>query len=94
MRLLNLNSHYTVVFKSVRDKKAVETMALQAYPKNRQYMISAFERATQGKPFGYLLFDAKVSISISSNISTKLALTITVFYVLTYIISLKQPEQK
>ena len=55
-RTVSLNSHYTVVFRNLRDQSQFRTMARQLLPKNSQWLIDAFTDATV-RPFGYLVID-------------------------------------
>ena len=55
-RTVSLNSHYTVVFRNLRDQSQFRTMARQLLPKNSQWLIDAFTDATL-RPFGYLVID-------------------------------------
>lgn len=56
MRAVSLNSHYMVLFKNPRDCGQISTLALQMYPKNRKFLLDAFEDATTNR-FGYLVLD-------------------------------------
>lgn len=58
MRTLSLNSHYIILFKNPRDKLQISTLARQMYPGNSQFLIEAFQDATQ-EAHGYLLIDLK-----------------------------------
>ena len=55
-RTVSLNSHYTVVFRNLRDQSQFRTMAGQLLPKNSQWLIDAFSDATT-RPYGYLVID-------------------------------------
>ena len=55
-RTVSLNSHYTVVFRNLRDQSQFRTLARQLLPKNSQWLIDAFTEATV-RPYGYLVID-------------------------------------
>lgn len=55
-RTVSLNSHYTVVFRNLRDQSQFRTMARQLLPMNAQWLIDSFTDATV-KPYGYLVID-------------------------------------
>ena len=55
-RTVSLNSHYTVVFRNLRDQSQFRTMASQILPKNSDWLIDAYADATV-RPFGYLVID-------------------------------------
>jgi hypothetical protein len=57
-RTMSLNTHYLVLFKSVRDVTQVSTLARQMYPGKSKLLIEAYQDATTN-PFGYLLIDMK-----------------------------------
>ena len=44
-RTLSLNSHYIILFKSVRDATQVANLARQMYPSKSAFMIKAFKNA-------------------------------------------------
>ncbi len=56
-RTRNLNVHYLVLFKNPRDQSVIDFIARQAYPTNKKFLISAFQDATENKPYGYLFID-------------------------------------
>ena len=55
-RTVSLNSHYTVLFRNLRDQSQFRTMARQILPNNSDWLIDAYADATV-KPFGYLVID-------------------------------------
>ena len=56
-RTRNLNTHYLVIFKNPRDMTVIDYLARQAYPNNRNFLITVFRDATDNKPHGYLFMD-------------------------------------
>ena len=57
-RSINLNAHYMILFKNVRDASQITNLAKQMYPGNLGYMRDSYMDATS-KPFGYLMIDLK-----------------------------------
>jgi energy-coupling factor transporter ATP-binding protein EcfA2 len=57
-RGINLNSHYTIVFRNPRDQSQILPLARQVSRKNPKLFIDAYEKATS-VPHGYLMIDAK-----------------------------------
>ena len=55
-RTVSLNSHYTAVFRNLRDQSQFRTMACQILPKNSDWLIDAYADAIV-RPFGYLVID-------------------------------------
>lgn len=55
-RTRNLNVQYLVIFKNPRDATVIDFLARQAYPNNRNFLISAFQDATK-IPHGYIFLD-------------------------------------
>ena len=60
MRTITLNAHYIVLFKSPRDKSAVNALASQMYPGKASFFKQVFADATK-EPHSYLLIDLKQS---------------------------------
>ncbi len=58
-RTMNLNVHYLVMFKNVRDNTIIHTLARQMHPGNTRFLIGSFEYATRN-PFEYLFLDMRV----------------------------------
>jgi len=64
MRSISLNSHYLVLFKNPRDRGQIRTLSQQMFPSGNKasrskFLIDAFEDATGGSPYGYLVIDLK-----------------------------------
>ena len=57
-RTINLNTHYMVIFKNVRDASQITNLGKQMYPGSVNYLRASYEDATS-KPYGYLLIDLK-----------------------------------
>ena len=55
-RLINLNSHYLILFRNNRNVQQVQTLARQIYGKGKgvTYFLDAYKKATS-EPWGYLL---------------------------------------
>ena len=55
-RTRNLNVQYLVIFKNPRDQTAIEYIARQAFPHNKQFLIDSYRDAVD-RPHGYLFMD-------------------------------------
>lgn len=53
-RLINLNTHYIILFRNNRDVQQVQTLGRQIFGRNSHYFLDAYEKATS-KDWGYLL---------------------------------------
>ena len=60
MRDISLNTHFTVLMRSARDRSSVVTLARQMFAGNYKYLLDAFDDATK-TPYSYLLIDSKPS---------------------------------
>ena len=61
-RCINLNAHYMVIFKNVRDASQITNLAKQMYPGNINYLKESYADATS-KPYGNLMIDLKPDTS-------------------------------
>ena len=59
-RSISLNSHYLVLFKNLRDKLQILTLAKQMYPPQTDFILKQHEDAVK-RPFGYLLIHLKTT---------------------------------
>ena len=59
-RTMSLNVHYLVLFKNVRDRSIIHTLARQMFPGNSRYLVEAFEHATR-EPYTYLFIDLQAN---------------------------------
>ena len=57
LRTISLNVQTIVLFKNYRSAQQVKTLATQMHPGNSTYMVDAYNKATTGYPYGYLLID-------------------------------------
>ena len=57
-RTINLNTHYMVIFKNVRDASQITNLGKQMYPGSVNYLRASCEDTTSN-PYGYLLIDLK-----------------------------------
>lgn len=55
-RTISLNANYLTLFKTVRDKNQIMSLAKQMYPGASSYFMQAYNDAT-ARAFGYLLID-------------------------------------
>ena len=54
--LINLNSHYFILFRNNRDVQQVETLAHQMFGKDWKYFMDAYHKATS-QQWGYILIN-------------------------------------
>ena len=64
-RLINLNSHYIILFRNNRDSQQVRTLGRQIFGNNSSYFLDAYTRAT-AKQWGYLLINLHPSTPVDS----------------------------
>ena len=57
-KTINLNTHYMVIFKNVRDASQITNLGKQMYPGSVNYLRASYEDATS-KQYDYLLIDLK-----------------------------------
>ena len=55
-RLINLNSHYNILFRNNRDILQVQTLGCQIFGKQCSYFMDAYNKATS-LPWGYILIN-------------------------------------
>ena len=56
-RAINLNSHYLVIFKNLRDQTQIMHLGRQLYPRNSCFFNEVFNDAINSQAFGYLIID-------------------------------------
>jgi len=71
MRTASINSQYLVVFKSPRDKTAIQHLGTQMFPKNSKFLVESFQDATL-EPYGYILIDLRQETPEQMRIRTKI----------------------
>jgi len=52
-----INTNYLIIFKNPHDKAQVEYIGRQMYPRDKNFLVSAFDAATNKSPYSYLLID-------------------------------------
>ena len=55
-RTVNLNTHYFILFKNRRDELQVQRLGRQIFPRQLNYFMEAYRKATE-KQYEYLLVD-------------------------------------
>ena len=55
-RTISLNTHYFILFKNRRDELQIQTLGRQIFPRQLNYFMEAYRKATE-KRYGYLLVD-------------------------------------
>jgi hypothetical protein len=71
VRMMNLNTHYLVLFKNPRDANQVSVLARQMYPGRSKFVVEAYKDATKN-PYGYLLIDLRPETDESYRIRTNI----------------------
>ena len=56
-RTIALNTHYTVLFRNIRDGQQISALGKQMFPGNNKALVEAYEDATSRK-YGYLVIDS------------------------------------
>lgn len=56
-RTIALNTHYLVLFKSLRDLNQIMKLSSQIYPGKGSFLLESYKDATCSQKFGYLLID-------------------------------------
>ncbi len=56
-RTISLNSHYLILFRNRRDLSQINTLSKQLFPGRSNYFVRTFDKATNAKPYAYLLVD-------------------------------------
>jgi hypothetical protein len=69
LRNISLNAHYTVLFKSPRDKQQISMLARQVNPRKVQEFMRSYEDATS-RPHGYLILDLKPTTDDQQRLKT------------------------
>ena len=57
LRTLSINTQYMVLFNNPRDRMSVSQLAKQVFPGKINLLNQAYQQATQGRAYGYLLLD-------------------------------------
>ena len=55
-RTIALNTHYTILFRNIRDGQQISALGKQMYPGNGNVLVEAYQDATSPK-YGYLVID-------------------------------------
>jgi hypothetical protein len=53
----HLNTQYNVIFRNPRDKMQIKHLQAQMYPNSGNFLVQAFDDATQDQTYSYLLID-------------------------------------
>ena len=57
LRTLSINTQYMVLFNNPRDRMSISQLAKQVFPGKVELLNQAYQRATKGRAYGYLLLD-------------------------------------
>lgn len=60
-RTISLNCSYLLIFKSPRDSSQILYLSRQIFPKKKNFLVKAYEMATERKAHSYILIDCKQS---------------------------------
>lgn len=63
-RTISLNTHYFSIFRQLRDRNQISTLARQMFPQESKYFLDAFKQATEEERYGYLFVDVHPSATI------------------------------
>lgn len=66
-----LNTNYLILFKNPQDKTQVDYLGRQMFPKDKGFLVSAFEEATK-HPYSYLLIDSNQQTSDEVRVRTNI----------------------
>ena len=57
LRTLSINTQYMVLFNNPRDRMSISQLAKQVFPGKVDLLNQAYQKATKGRAYGYLLLD-------------------------------------
>ena len=58
LRTISLNTHYFVLLKNSRDRTQIRVLGQQMFPENPKFLVEAYDDATRGQKYGYLIVDS------------------------------------
>ena len=70
-RTIALNTHYTILFRNVRDGQQIGSLGKQMFPGNNKVLVEAYEDATSTK-YGYLVIDSTANGEDAYRLRTKI----------------------
>ena len=70
-RTIALNTHYTVLFKNIRDGQQIACLGKQMFPGNKDALVEAYKDATSEK-YGYLVIDCTANGKDTFRLRTKI----------------------
>lgn len=71
-RLITLNSHYLILFKSPRDLSLITTIGRQLYPGRGKILVESYTDAISNHEYGYLLCDLSPKTSEEDRLRTEI----------------------
>lgn len=75
-----LNTNYVILFKNPHDKAQIEYIGRQMFPRDKNFLCSAFDHVTKQQPYSYLLIDChqttRDEIRVRSDILNKQMITV------------------
>jgi energy-coupling factor transporter ATP-binding protein EcfA2 len=78
-RTINLNAHYTLVFKNPRDQRQITVLGSQMFPKNSTFLRDAYADATE-QPHSYLALDFRQETPEELRVLSKLDSSAVIVY--------------
>jgi len=72
-RTISLNTHYFILFKNRRDELQIQTLGRQIFPRQLNYFMDAYRKATEAK-YSYLLVDVSPHSDPKYKLRTKILL--------------------
>ncbi len=69
-RTISLNCNYLIIFNNPRDRQQIQCLARQMYPRTANFLIEAFDDATETQNFGYLFLDLTQKTKQKNRIQT------------------------
>ena len=73
-RTISLNCHYMILLNNPRDRSQIQYLGRQMFPKNSQFLIEAYNDATENKKYGYIFIDLTQSTNNKYRVQTGITL--------------------
>lgn len=71
-RTISLNCNYMIIFNNPRDRSQIHCLARQMYPTISQFLIEAYEDATESQQHGYLFIDLTQATNSKYRVQTSI----------------------
>lgn len=73
-----LNTNYLILFKNPHDKAQIEYIGRQMFPRDKLFLVSAFDHATMQQPYSYLLIDCHQTTPDETRVRTDILNTLKI----------------